>query len=87
VRRNDISDDPSAAGDFDRLPLRTVDQFTNSAAGDYTLAANDGGSNQDETYKRAVDYGVVIPGITDGYTGSAPRGAGPAGPRTSSAPC
>ena len=51
---------------------QTVDQFTNSAAGDYTLTANSSGSNQGATYKRAVNYGVAIPGITDGYTGSAP---------------
>ena len=38
------------------------DPFVNSAAGDYTLAPGSG----------PVDFGMVIPGITDGYTGSAP---------------
>ena len=51
---------------------QTANQFTNSAAGDYTLTANSSGSNQGATYKRAVDYGTPIAGITDGYTGSAP---------------
>ena len=51
---------------------QTANQFTNSAAGDYTLTANSSGSNQGATYKRAVDYGTPIAGITDGYTGAAP---------------
>ena len=51
---------------------QTANQFTNSAIGDYTLKANSSGSSQGATYKRAVDYGTPIPGITDGYTGSAP---------------
>ena len=51
---------------------QTANQFTNSAAGDYTPTANSPGTNQGATYKRAVDYGTPISGITDGYTGAAP---------------
>ena len=40
----------------------TTDQFVNSAAGNYTL----------KNGSAAVDAGTVIPGITDGYQGSAP---------------
>ena len=48
---------------------QTADQFTNSAAGNYTLTANSG-----QQPKRAVDYGTPISGITDidGYAGSNP---------------
>ena len=41
---------------------QTADQFTNSAAGDYTLTANSSGSNQGASYKRAVNYGAINAG-------------------------
>lgn len=37
-------------------------QFTNAASGDFTLASGSG----------AIDYGVEIEGVTDGFSGSAP---------------
>jgi hypothetical protein len=51
---------------------QTVNQFTNSAAGDYTLTANSSGTNPGPTYKRAADYGVERSPYTNGYTGAAP---------------
>ena len=50
----------------------TTNQFVNSAAGNYTLKST----------SSAIDAGTVIPGITDGYQGSAPDiGAFEYGPR------
>lgn len=70
---NNLSNDNQWAGnDIQNNRYQTVNQFANSAAGDYTLTANSSGSNQGPTFKRAVDYGRVISGITDGYTGAAP---------------
>ena len=40
----------------------TADPFVNAAAGDYTLRSG----------TQPIDAGTVIPGITDGYVGSAP---------------
>jgi hypothetical protein len=43
---------------------QTVDQFTNSANGDYTLTTNDPYSYDWPFFKRARDYGTSISGIT-----------------------
>lgn len=72
--RNNLSNNSTFGGaTVSNNRYQTVDQFTNSATGDYTLTANNGLSFQTgPTFKKAVDYGTVISGITDGYTGSAP---------------
>jgi hypothetical protein len=71
--RNNLSNSSDWVGDtLSNNRYQTVNQFTNSAAGDYTLTANSTGTNQGATRKRAVNYGTPIAGITDGYVGSAP---------------
>jgi parallel beta-helix repeat protein len=47
---------------FDRNGIAGDPRFVNAAAGDYRLASG----------SPAIDSGVLLPGVTDGYTGSAP---------------
>jgi hypothetical protein len=47
---------------FDRNGIAADPRFVNASAGDYRLASG----------SPAIDRGVLLPGVTEGYTGAAP---------------
>jgi autotransporter-associated beta strand protein len=61
--QNNLSNNGTFTGNTKSNNLgTTTNPFVNSAAGDFTLRSG----------TAPIDYGVVVPGITDGYTGTAP---------------